>query len=1339
MDALPRHVPLDVCSQEGKTAAGILHYALKGKEIYILLGRRDDSIHPYGDWCNFGGGSEEEKGESLLKPSMNSQESFLWQDAARESGEESNGIYAPHPRLLRHQPFIDVLTEKGNDPFLYRMYWQQVQYIAPEIFTEKIENSFADHNREYTDFVWVKASQILIAIQDENPVLPMDETFINIYGPLFETLSTPAGRQFLQHLTQRKTLKTLIKKADSKDGKHEYFSVRPYFNQVYHLWGTGTEDQFYPQRIKHPIVEVSQNPLKDIKTRMIENQQRDAQFSKDNLPPNTYELIEIKADHEDTVAHAVSAHGMAMMELKRRFSQPIRRVREENPSLWDMNCSESISRIHLRIILGKDYKTPEDFADAENPIRQADLANIREYFRRYTSTEYEQKNQEKNEFKRKIHLLDSDYEFFADVLSFEEENKNWPTFYHGASEDINNLWKSLTYLRELLGLKSFEELMALRGSDIYFKGAKTVQEVLELVGDCESPVTKAAMLFLNFTLFAGPHTTLSTSSSAEYLVNDHSVDAPDIKGIFLESLSLIGFSQPVYDYFHSLFEQYYKYEGAPWANSVLLAISQHPEDMDTYNYASSGNGVFHKIPSTLEVLSNIQAEYQRLQKEKQVTGMQEGFDRERERKKSLFPENRLWLHPARMMNSSHVKIKAFDRFGLSAENQSMYDREMRQVTTVLLGEWLAQKTVVLDGSFLEYPALKKLHHVVVKGVTGEELQEEFSSKGLIYLIHNGHLNSVKQYLENYPEVLKEEYFNPQNIIPSALKSNNQEFIDHFVKDIFNLDLSNFFSHDELLAYITYCFRNEYYHTLLYLLENCDFSKVEDSIKLAWARLLELDDSKSLLLLNDYLQVFYKIAPHLIEEVLNIVWQDHRTPEIIKIILDSPFAQPQLLLNAMGTLVYNSINKDIYIPSEKIMALLQKGVNLKLLHPLSQEPVGFLLKYFNCYFEPGNYFLIADLLDVRNKQGLTLLQELQKDYLENNHISNLYYALLAELKKANRNYAEESYPPFIEYFGNMEYPNFNSIRYGQDFILADYKVWVDALQSIKDKDEFYTILNRCPAPELYRLFSSKIDVLRNKLGLGWFDCLPINKLEATERTWSEQVLQLMKEPYPNFTALLDHINHVPTQAALHKFFGSLLETGEQYIDLLPTVLEKLYPTKGIFISEKYVASLKMGGTLEHPIVYSLRNGMGRVVEILINFIGIENLSLINIKGEFDTLIGCLSEDQLEKLYENSPGYFADHRAADHFQISLFTLPPHLKREVVLANLDKLKMIAERRIPYFWCLLQSDSDLSLVKELVELDPSLLYLKGTEGIDLLSYLPFFPKNLVTRFLKDRLTLGS
>lgn len=336
----------------------------------------------------------------------------------------------------------------------------------------------------------------------------------------------------------------------------------------------------------------------------------------------------------------------------------------------------------------------------------------------------------------------------------------------------------------MISLNPLDGLMALRGTDIYFKDAKTVGELLARTGDYESDETRAAMMFLNFTLFAGLKTTVSTSSSAEYVINDHSVNEPNLMERFEEALALAGFSKPVYAYFQSLFEQYIKYKNAPFGNSVLVAISQSPESLDDYNYATGGGGRYYTIPSTLQVLSNIQTEYER-----QKTGSVEALDKDSERKRALFPENRVLLNPSRVMDSSQVKIKSFDRFPLSLKERQDHDHEMRRTAVAMLASWLAQKSTVMEGGFLEYPILKRLHRYAYEGVTGQELQKTACVDGFIHLIRNGRLDAVKGYIASYPDVLEREGTRPQVLIKAALDSNNVELIDYLVKNILKSKLS----------------------------------------------------------------------------------------------------------------------------------------------------------------------------------------------------------------------------------------------------------------------------------------------------------------------------------------------------------------------------------------------------------------------------------------------------------------------------------------------------------------------------------------------------------------------
>jgi hypothetical protein len=97
------------------TAAGVLFYMLDPDGDYsVILGQRDDDP----GFCNFGGKSDADDGTLNVT-------------AARESSEESMGLFAVHDYLVSRAPFADVYSSgarAGADKAkLYRMYFYKTE------------------------------------------------------------------------------------------------------------------------------------------------------------------------------------------------------------------------------------------------------------------------------------------------------------------------------------------------------------------------------------------------------------------------------------------------------------------------------------------------------------------------------------------------------------------------------------------------------------------------------------------------------------------------------------------------------------------------------------------------------------------------------------------------------------------------------------------------------------------------------------------------------------------------------------------------------------------------------------------------------------------------------------------------------------------------------------------------------------------------------------------------------------------------------------------------------------------------------------------------------------
>jgi 8-oxo-dGTP pyrophosphatase MutT (NUDIX family) len=584
-------------AQPGRTGSGIFLYTLHQGKILFLLGERKESKQ----WCNPGGGSEESDGKEV----------FLFHTAVRETDEELDRFYCPHARLLKNQPFIDTY----NGTLLYRMYWQQVQYLDEKILLEKRQGATAE-SQEFTDFTWVEASNLWQAVENQQPVIQVSpEKKIEIYPELFTTLSTLSGKAFLESLSTHYKIKRFDK------------NLRPFINQLYFV---GSEAPLlidlnpmpslsWPAVIVDSVTEVAVLQELAVKNMYLsalpicsateEGKSgylvKRAAFleTKDSLAevvfsPNAHQVIALDKEGDKSIlAGAVAAHLGSMIELKHHFSQKNVAAKDE------IVPKDSYTDMSLRIILGPDYKTSDHFQETLNPQDAADNENIKTYLDRYFGTN------ELGDGKRDVKVLPSDHSLIKSILQWER-HKASPTFYNATSDTIYSLTLFFSHLRKYMMAAPLEGLPGFRGTDIYFKGIKTMVDAIERYGyrdytPGESNGRSNLVLCGNATALAGLSTTCTTSFSIEYVMNNHSVRPPDLGSVIQEALALSGFDDPTNKYFHALFQQFIAHNHPEYANSVMFAIQLHPELLETYTYPAYGGGYpfTQKDEYTIQLLS----------------------------------------------------------------------------------------------------------------------------------------------------------------------------------------------------------------------------------------------------------------------------------------------------------------------------------------------------------------------------------------------------------------------------------------------------------------------------------------------------------------------------------------------------------------------------------------------------------------------------------------------------------------------------------------------------------------------------------------------------------------
>ncbi|MEI8296124.1 MAG: hypothetical protein WCG04_06345, partial [Alphaproteobacteria bacterium] len=538
--------------------------------------------------------------------------------------------------------------------------------------------------------------------------------------------------------------------------------------------------------------------------------------------------------------------------------------------------------------------------------------------------------------------------------------------------------------------------------------------------------------------------------------------------------------------------------------------------------------------------------------------------------------------------------------------------------------------------------------------------------------------------------------------------------------------------DVLLTILELATLWDLHETMLWFLQNYDFSEVIDAVK------LRLRDKRWYITPRhaaEYLQVYYNKAPHQVDEILDSILQSsHINDECFDQILALPFINPQKVLENMCARVgegvkYTNIDR-------KFAALFKKGVNLLMPDPRTGEPIAWAISKIegNIAWDALNaYPDQVALLDLKNQEGLTLLQAMQKYYFEESKPAALLSPLHHLSSIIGRNHSEAYYPPFFDYFGSMNYlPDCKNLR-------DENQAWIAGLQSARNPDEVQALIDNCPDVQLLHLFRTKI--MTHFPHMMDHGSRAVQTLTTKQDAWAASARAIIEQPQPDLAALKEHLDVAPTREALKQILGSLLD--DRFVDLLPDILARLYPEREMFTSEKQLPSL--GNT--HPIIYALQKGAKLTANALVDFLGgIENISLVVAQfsndHDIEMIMQHLPEEHLEYLYKINPAFFTEtgRYKNDHFAISpmylpLMYLPLKLKRQVALENIAKIKEVDREHNPYFWHLLGENENLPLVQELLTVDPSLLLLQTSDGFGLESLLTKAPKSKMVDFIKGEL----
>ncbi len=1332
-----------------QTAAGVCHYAENEGEIYILLGERTT-----GGLCNFGGGSEIEN-RFQLEPFLASEKSTssqgdLADTGAREEREETNKILASHPRLLRNLPFIDVLTEKEKALFLYRMYWKKVGYVDSSFFERSMEGATEAHNKEYTKVKWYQVTALLNACEARNPSLSETET---LYAPLFATLCTDSVLIFLRNLTTLKKISPFNKEIQNVQNRLYYLEEQSAttkelkHNATRVFWplpdGQNFDSLISPAPLLDETVEeerARKSPLREaLFQKSLEAKKHFISLNEDAFGRTTTSLEKAK----NQFANAIAAHAAFLIKLKEKEVQNTNEQTEdlppqldagspetpemkpplpssfdpESPDLWE-SSSENLDRLHLRLVLGPDFKEPLDF-EGRDAQERADLANLKEYFGRYEPL---------SDSNQKITLLESDYKVFAKILAWASESK-WPTFYHAANADQQDIWDSFTEIQKFLKLDPLKDRIALRGTDIYFRNHSNMPNILETLGsdDYEGDRHFQVMSF-NLVLSANKPTTTSSSCSIGYFGDNHSAKPQDMDYRFQEALTLAGFNDPEYGYFYSLFQQYIAHLNGENENSVLLACTIRPDVLKDYTYVSYGGGKPYEMqveesPEKNVTTSSLYALY-RLQKESERLSKlptKESFEVQKDHKKSLFPQLRLHIHPRDVtLNSDKIRVKSFPRFE-DVKKRENFQNEMTRLTTAFMADWLFQENEILPGSFIENPLIKDLYKRIYKGITGKRAEEKSSFQGAEFLIKHGHLDGVKSFLTSYPEALEKCFKTGEQkkrALTSALLSGNIE-LTKYLEDIFQTSLPAFFSLEttefKLLARLLLQEEGNKRNiaSFLYLISGFDRLSIPASLKETWASALVSNPT------SEAFEALKTFAPEWREKGLDTFIAsafDLPAETVIKNLqplLDTHIFTPQEVLEKIASFLRETTIKNTSSLIALAESLMSQGATLFTDDPETNEPLIFsFLEEMDFHYKLNTLFEILQTPDqkngfkrLRNSEGLTVLQAIQKLYVER-RISTVVLGYGWSSLYTEEEYKQESYAPFIAFFG----VNHSSlINYSTDAInpflfernlkwcadldsFENFEAWKSHILSCPSSALFQLMRPRIEAQDLFRILSSATSSFSSREG-NWTTAL----LTASQNQDEAKVQELLTEAPLSLRKYNVSLENKDLEAKVHAAIDKKLRETEDVSNLWKNKFLEYLQSGNLKKLSQHLSSLPFFIFFEEGSLFL--SIIDKLKEYRINF---EEIYKSLQKSEEDwtaatlkSLTSSLSPDNFREMLSQAPNEGARHKLFSPLLTDGFVsyLSPYLEtvfptRET-LASLDYFPHPTEPRrlLSYFDILVQS----------------------------------------------------
>lgn len=465
---------------KGQSSAGVFLYTDIDGEPYTLLGQR--RRHRW--WGNFGGKSD-------IK------DRFLSETAARETREESNQLISLLPMELDDHPSHDLYTLDG----VYRMYFSPSHYVAAQKFIDALAKP-KPHGDEYTDFLWVRVSDLLMAaisideavMEEAQPTVKLKvavQSLLNkegnetkrdiiLHPPLLKMLRQKPVLQALNNLVHKKPLGAQHTKGFAEEDAylHQPIALDKSITKmsIKTKWPKVIPGQpiCEPTSVNHKIMPLGQTANGDpiqMRTTIIGLQDNSIDKNAKRMIVEE-QIVHSPLEDRERLNRAILAHGAVMAEMKSRTARNTYDNRENN-SMKNRLLKRPMtqSEVHMKYMLKDRYVHVTDHNE-ENDIR----ANLFIFL-----TEVSKLKDRFAEIVVDEPLTDISHPLIdsltqAWIQERKAENRGKVIAYHGVDPLIGSLYDIFTELRRQLMIIGFDETVVTRSLDLAFDGLFTMAE-----------------------------------------------------------------------------------------------------------------------------------------------------------------------------------------------------------------------------------------------------------------------------------------------------------------------------------------------------------------------------------------------------------------------------------------------------------------------------------------------------------------------------------------------------------------------------------------------------------------------------------------------------------------------------------------------------------------------------------------------------------------------------------------------------------------------------------------------------------------------------------------------